>query len=627
MNAFEQVAELCMGHVVEVSGSSVRVELAGEVTELTRSYQGRVYQVGQVGSVVKIHFGRRLIFGFVTLLRMRSEEQDGEMPARPVDAEQRVMDVDLFAEGTWNSADQSLTFRRGVTTYPLPRQGVYLLTREEATRLYSAAEGQREISSANPMVPFARYVGADAAECRANIDKMFGLHCAVLGSTGSGKSCAVAALLHSALDHRARSDQPSHPRIIIIDPHGEYGVAFGQRGLVYRAYDAIGAESMPGTPIALPYWLMSSEEFRSLVIGKTEAEATSQNNIILKAITHARMVTAGLVAAAPSSHGSAPPAGEAEIDEPRPASGRTPGDLLSFDADRPLYFSLDEFTNHARYLQAARRSSAGRLESIPAGDFDKRGFRSVLDKLAVLRRDPRLRFLMNDSGRPGMTLGSVIEQLIGVSASDGSARRDVRVLDMSGLPNEVAGPLAAALARLLFQYKLYQTLAERDRDPILLVCEEAHRYVPDHGEAQYAAAQTAVRRIAREGRKYGIGLMLVSQRPADVEGTVISQCGTWLILRLSNATDQQHVQRFLPDGLTGLTKSLPALSQQEALFVGEGAALPARVKIRDLRRDQQPRSQGVSFATGWSGERLTSAEISQIAARMQGRSEAPERRL
>jgi len=160
--------------------------------------------------------------------------------------------------------------------------------------------------------------------------------------------------------------------------------------------------------------------------------------------------------------------------------------------------------------------------------------------------------------------------------------QDIRVLDISGLPNEVAGPLTAMLARLLFQYKLFQTAEERARDPVALVCEEAHRYVPDRGEAEYAAAQIAIRRIAREGRKYGIGLVLVSQRPADVESTVISQCGTWLVLRLTNAADHHHVSRFLPDGLSGMTKALPSLAQQEAIFVGEGASMPARVRIRDL---------------------------------------------
>ncbi|WP_217808053.1 ATP-binding protein [Halomonas sp. CSM-2] len=184
------------------------------------------------------------------------------------------------------------------------------------------------------------------------------------------------------------------------------------------------------------------------------------------------------------------------------------------------------------------------------------------------------------------------------------------------MPNEVAGPLTALVARLLFQYKVFQTQDEKEKDPILLVCEEAHRYVPDHGEAQYATAQGAIRRIAREGRKYGIGLMLVSQRPADVDSTVISQCGTWVVLRLTNSADQQHVARFLPDGLSGMVGALPILSQQEAIFVGEGAALPSRVRVRDLKKEQLPKSNTIPFAEGWANNRLDLAALEEISSRM-----------
>ena len=220
---FKSVADLKVGTIVEVSGSTVKVELSGDVSELTRSYGGRVYPIGQIGSVVKVHFGRRLVFGFVTLLRMRSEELVEMATPIPPDADQRVMEIELFAEGVWNSGESRLTFTRGVSTYPLPRQNVYLLTRDEAGLLYKSAEGQRP-DGADPLVPFATYVGADAAQCRANIDKMFSLHCAVLGSTGSGKSGAVAAILHSVLDHHP-IDGAVSPKIVIIDPHGEYGRA------------------------------------------------------------------------------------------------------------------------------------------------------------------------------------------------------------------------------------------------------------------------------------------------------------------------------------------------------------------------------------------------------------------
>ncbi|NBB52270.1 DUF87 domain-containing protein [Rhizobium sp. CRIBSB] len=614
MTGFTPVPDLKIGNVVEVAGTTVKVELSGSVSELTRTHAGRVYDIGQIGSVVKIHFGRRLIFGFVTLLRMRSEELAETGHPIPPEADQRVMEIDLFAEGSWSSASHTLRFQRGVSTYPLPRQGVYILTQEETSILYEAAE-RRPDQDANPLVAFAKYVGADNAVCRANIDKMFSTHCAILGSTGSGKSGAVAALLHSVVEHQAVADRPFHPRIIIIDPHAEYGSAFGERATVFRAYNPMGGERAGSRQIVLPYWLMSAEEFRGLVIGKTEHEATSQHNIVYKALTHARMVAAGLVRPAFASYGEPDPADGLPIDEPRAVAGQDADRIAEFDRDKPRPFSLTEFENHIAFAQAVN-VKAGVTTRVSETDFTSKGYKSILDKLGVLRRDPRIRFLMENWVQEGAAnLAQIISQLVG-DDDGGGVQTSIRVIDISGLPNEVAGPLTAMIARSLFQYKLYQTHEERERDPLLLVCEEAHRYVPDRGEAEYAAAQSAVRRIAREGRKYGLGLMLVSQRPADIESTVISQCGTWLVLRLTNSADQQHVARFLPDGLSGMVRALPALAQQEALFVGEGASLPARIRIRDLAEDQRPRSASVSYAEGWSNERITPAQIAGIAERM-----------
>ena len=349
VNTFDLIPDLKIGHIVEVSGTTIRVELSGDVTELTRTYEGRVYPIGQIGSIVKVHFGRRLVFGFVTLLRMRSEELLEIMKPIPPDADQRLMEVELFAEGVWNAAEQQLRFTRGVTTYPLPRQSVHLLTREETGQIYSAAEGQQNDGTYSPLVPFAYYVGADNAVCRANVDKMLGMHCAVLGSTGAGKSGAVAALLHSMLEHKPEPDSVCHPRILVIDPHGEYGHAFKERAIVYRAYDPLGNEETTGSPINLPYWLMSADEFRTLVIGKTEQEATSQNNIVYKAITYARMVAANLVDPSPTAHGGPAPADGLDHDAPRPKDGISTEQLLEFDHDKPRPFSLQEFHNHIFY--------------------------------------------------------------------------------------------------------------------------------------------------------------------------------------------------------------------------------------------------------------------------------------
>lgn len=152
MANFDLVADLKIGHIVEVAGTTIRIELSGDVTELTRSHEGRVYPIGQIGSIVKVHFGRRLVFGFVTLLRMRSEELIEQGQPIPPEADQRVMEIELFAEGVWRGLSGTLKFIRGVSTYPLPRQGVYLLTRDEAVDLYKSAEGQLHDEGIDPLL-------------------------------------------------------------------------------------------------------------------------------------------------------------------------------------------------------------------------------------------------------------------------------------------------------------------------------------------------------------------------------------------------------------------------------------------------------------------------------------------
>lgn len=608
MRPFDVVTDLRIGSIIEVSGTTARVELDGGITELNRTYEGRVYAVGQIASIVKIHFGRRILFAYVRLLRMRSEMQlEGGRPVVPIERDQRIMEIDLFGEGVWHANQSVLEFGRGVTTYPLPLQGAYLMSHQEIQALFTAAEQQRG-DDEDPMVEIGRYVGAEAAVARANINKMFGQHCAILGSTGSGKSATVAALLHGLLN------QPSaggtwRPRIVVIDPHGEYAKAFGDRATVYRAYESnAGGEEAARPILRLPYWLMTGDEFRSLIIGKTEDEATSQNNIVYKALAHARMVHVQLIEASKSWINQTI---DKVPDDPRPLKNEDAAKVSAFDRDLPFPFSLDEFVAHIFEEQGVSPDSKGAFKRKSATDL--KSHRSILDKLNVLRADPRLSFMLKNhtNGDPG--LSEIIAQFVGDGGTN--EQKDIRIVDISGLPNEVAGPLAAVIARLLFQYKVWQTREERERDPVLLVCEEAHRYVPNHGQAEYEAAQVAIRRVAREGRKYGIGLMLVSQRPADVESTVLSQCNSWVILRLTNSADQEHVGRFLPDSLAGLTKLLPSLVRREAVFVGEAAAIPARIKIRELSENQLPDSNDIKFADGWAKPPIPLSSIQAVVKR------------
>lgn len=598
---FSTRSELKIGRVVEVNGNSLRIELDNDINELVRAVDGKNYPIGQVGSVIKIHFGRKILFAFVRLLRMRSEvvEDNQESQINPSD-DARLLEADLFGQGTWSQSAGKLKFSRGVETYPLPLQNAYICLNRELESVYTAAEYNVSGTTISPMVPIGNYVGSNNAICRANIDKLFGHHFAILGSTGSGKSGTVASILHSILDYE-HDGQKLKPRIIIIDPHGEYAKAFSESAVVYRAYNDAAATTVEGELLKLPYWLMSSDELRSLIIGKTEFEATSQNNIIYEGIAYARQMESGLV----KDVGDDPDGGAVLEKE----DGITEETLLNFDRDKPVPFKLSQFEKHIDKVQGRKIKKKENLAATTGRDKVE----AILKKLRILRANPQLKFLMEDHSATSPNLQSVLNQFIG-----GAEEKHIRIIDISGLPNEVAGPLTALISRLLFQYKLWQTKEERKKDPMLFVCEEAHRYVPNHGEAQYKEAQEAIRRIAKEGRKYGLGLGLISQRPSDVESTVLSQCNSWIVLRLTNSSDQEHVAKFLPDSLSGLTKMLPALTRREAIFVGEAAALPSRIRIQKLPDNKLPDSNDISFSEGWLNNPMSDAELNEIVNRWCG---------
>lgn len=601
-NIFQSRKELKVGKIIEVSGNNLRIEIDDSVNELIRAVDGQVYPVGQMGSIIKVHFGRKLLFAFVRSLKMRSElinENSNQLINTADDA--RILEADLFGQGYWSNKNSRLEFSRGVETYPLPLQSAYICLNDELEAVYKAAESNAQDETITPMVPIGNYIGGNNAVCRANIDKLFGHHFAILGSTGSGKSGTVASILHSVLDHQPRGTTLK-PRIVMIDPHGEYASAFGNRAKVFRAYNDASAVEDEAELLKLPYWLMSSDELRSLIIGKTEHEATSQNNIVYEAITYSRLLEAGFV-----QDVGAEPNGGFEILN---AEGVCEGQVLNFDRDKPFPFKLMHFVKHIDKVQGRKEGKQEKLAASSGRDK----IDNILKKLKVLRSNPQLDFLLKEySEADSPKLQDILAQFVGEANG-----KDIRIIDISGLPNEVAGPLTALISRLLFQYKLWQTRDEREKDPILFICEEAHRYVPNHGEAQYKEAQDAIRRIAKEGRKYGLGLGLISQRPSDVESTVLSQCNSWIVLRLSNSTDQEHVSKFLPDSLSGLTKMLSALTRREAIFVGEAAALPSRIRIRELSPDKLPNSNDIKFASGWSKDATQEADLMEVVNRWRG---------
>lgn len=549
------IASLAIGKIIEVDGSRIIAELDPELSELSRVYAGETYPIGQFGSIIKVHFGRKIIYALVGRLRMKAEYQAERGITIQSSSDERIVEADLFGEGDWfvdSTSQPTLKFQRGVATYPLPQQTIYLTPKSELRLIYCDTSGAT--------IRLGDHVGSGGAPCYAEMNELLGKHTAVLGSTGSGKSGTVAAIIHSILERGADAQHNTwHPRIVILDPHNEYGSAF-------PAHSKLSTDD--GT-LLLPYWLLNFQETIALIVGKTEFVATSQANIVKAALLESRKEGARIVG----------------IEE------------NSITVDSPVPYKMSSF--RSKIETEKNTLTASKQES----------HNSILQKLDILQTDARLNFIMNEwDGTPVDPLSSIISQLI-----DGD--NQPRIIDLSGVPNEVAGVSSSVVARILFNLKVWQTPDERENDPVLLVCEEAHRYVPNRGEAQYEAAQEAIKRIAKEGRKYGIGLLLISQRPSEVEATVLSQCNSWIVLRITNDSDREHVKSILPDSMAGLTKMLSGLRRREAIFVGQAATIPSRIMMRELTEEQLPRSNDINFDKGWQNPALTSDMLTVIANR------------
>ena len=570
----DPIQNLAIGKIIEVDGSRIVAELDPGLMELSRVYAGEIYPIGQFGSIVRIHFGRRLIYALVGRLRMKAEyeAERGAVPSAAPD--ERILEADLFGEGEWTydeSGEGKLHFERGVATYPLPQQTVYVTPKAELRVIYGQSKGT--------VIRIGEHVGAGGAPCYADLNELLGKHTAILGSTGAGKSAAVAAIIHSVIQRgQDEGYNKWKPQIIILDPHNEYGKAFTQHKRL---------STDEGT-LSLPYWLLDLDETIGLLIGKTEYAATSQANVVKNAVLSARSKAAEETLKLDPN--------KLTVDAPVPYVLGDPAGLDEFG-------ELDGVKYKSGPVGAINEQRPNNRNKKDHEDYNK-----VLRKLDSLIKDERLSFMMKSWDGNEDPMPSVLAQILGDDAS-------VIIVDLSGVPNEVAGTASAAVARTLFSVKIWQSVVEREASPVVLVCEEAHRYVPNSGEAQYAAAQNAIKRVAKEGRKYGIGLFLVSQRPSEVEATVLSQCNSWIVLRITNEADMTHVRGVLPDSMAGLTKMLSGLRRQEAIFVGQAAMLPSRVMIRDLEDDQLPKSSDIDFDKGWQSDRMSEEELKEISGR------------
>jgi len=456
-------------------------------------------------------------------------------------------------------------FERGGDSLAIPPKSVEPATIEDIRRIYS--------DSVTKVQSFCFSSLASNPEVRVpvNGNKFFNKHIAIVGSTGSGKSHTLASILQRATAEKAGDFMLNNSHVIVFDIHSEYKSAFPS------------ANFIDVSNLTLPYWMLNSDELEEFFLD-TEANDHNQRNVFKGAIIQDRKA---------KFQGS-------DLDRQR------------IHLDSPLVFDIQEVLDTAKskneqmidtgetYLSGAKK---GQPKLTQGSLFGK--LTNFVNRLESKVNDRRLDFFLGERSKT-ITFEQTLETLLGYSAENKS---NVTVIDLSGVPFEVLSITVSLISRLIFEYGyIYKRLRcsknpneKVNNDvPILLVYEEAHKYVPNSELLKYRASKTSIERIAKEGRKYGVTLLLASQRPSEISETIFSQCSNFIAMRLTNPVDQGYVKKLLPDSLGTLIDKMTSFRQGEALLVGESIVLPSIVQIDQC--NPAPSSNDIPYWELWKEE-------------------------
>jgi DNA helicase HerA-like ATPase len=470
------------------------------------------------------------------------------------DGELATCQLDLLGE-IKNDERGSAFFQRGVTEYPVIGDAVNLITQRELKLIFDmSGPGTIDIGTLQQDQSIRAYI---------NVDDMVRKHFAVFGTTGVGKSSGVALLVRQILD--ARTDL----RVFLIDPHNEYGHCFDDR-----------AQVLSPKNLKLPFWLFNFEEivdvfFRGRPGVDEEVEILSELVPIAKSIfapntgTGARRIVRN---------------------DPK-SSGVT--------VDTPVPYRLEDLI---RLID----ERMGKLENRSAWAR----YHRLITRIETARNDPRYGFMFDNANVGGDTMVETLGTLFRLPSNG----MPMTIMQLAGFPAEVVDSVVSVLLRMAFEFGLWSDGAF----PLLCVCEEAHRYAPADRSVGFGPTRKAVSRIAKEGRKYGVFLGLITQRPAELDATIISQCSTLFAMRMANDRDQGIVRSAVSDAAGSLIGFVPSLGTREVFAFGEGVALPTRLRFRELAQHHIPHSQAVTRASMDSAKGVDVGFLVSVVERWRG---------
>ena len=484
-------------------------------------------------------------------------------------------------------------FCQGSSSLPSPTEFAYIIDQEIIKKIFDK-DGDYSFK-------LGKLIQNDEIDLYINGDSFFSKHIAIVGSTGSGKSCTVAKILQDivGIDKKKNlhKDELNNSHIIIFDIHSEYNSAFS-----IDAGEKFNLNTLDVDKLILPYWLMNSEELESLFIESNEQNSHNQVSQFKKAVILNK-------------------------EKYNPS-------LNKITYDTPVYFSIKEVYNYIFNMNNEvinKNETEGKKPKLSDGTlvddltqyFDKvldfispstakatkasngafnGEFNRFISRLDTKLNDKRLSFLLQpvkSNGDLFLTddFKEILKQFLGYLN-----KSNITIIDLSGIPFEVLSITVSLISRIVFDFafhysKLKHSKQETNDIPFLIVCEEAHNYIPKSGGAAFRASKKSIERIAKEGRKYGLSLMVVSQRPSEVSDTIFSQCNNFVSLRLTNINDQNYIKGLLPNNANSITDILPTLSAGECLIVGDATPMPAIVKME--MPDPVPKSESIKFHQEW----------------------------
>jgi DNA helicase HerA-like ATPase len=457
-------------------------------------------------------------------------------------------------------------FERGGDSLAIPPKEVKPASIEDIKKIYE--------DSVTPIESFcfATLASNKNVSVPINGNKFFNKHIAVIGSTGSGKSHTLATIIQKAISEKNGAFSLNNSHIIIFDIHSEYKSAFPT------------ANFIDISNLILPYWLLNSEELEEFFLD-TEANDHNQRNIFKEAVIKDRRE---------KFTGSELDKQKIHLDSP-----------LLFDIRKVLEYATaknTEYIDSGEVYAASNKEKGGQPKLTQGSLFGK--LTNFVNRLENKVNDSRLDFFLGERSK-SITFEETLQTLLGYSPQKES---NVTVIDLSGVPFEVLSITVSLISRLIFEYGYIYKRLRSAKDvnekinndaPILLVYEEAHKYVPNSELSKYRSSKVSIERIAKEGRKYGVTLLLASQRPSEISETIFSQCNNFIAMRLTNPVDQGYVKKLLPDSLGSLIDKMTSFRQGEALLVGESIILPSIVQIDPCTH--APSSNDIPYWELWKG--------------------------